>query len=216
MNLLTTLLFCNCINKFLLLRLHRYIYIYRDESMRFQYFVSNRSLVILIGCAFASAAAYADATPIGSVSYAPLGGVSVPTLGGWALAALATLLAAAAYRLLRGRVHGRLLSNLLLLGVVAVTGMAGHDLMQQADAEESATSTVNLSNASGGTATVTVPTGATLSTTAVLTNTSGVAQRITALTAVDTATVFPYEGCNVGTVLQPGGSCSVMFQFTPV
>ncbi|MEG0920240.1 MAG: midcut-by-XrtH protein [Comamonas sp.] len=77
------------------------------------------------------------AVPAGAIDYGPQA-TGVPALGEWSLMLLALLLVAIAYRVLRGRVGGRMLANLLLVGSAAAAGMAGYGMVQRADADGSA------------------------------------------------------------------------------
>ena len=84
----------------------------------------------------------------GAIVYAPLSSAApVPTLGEWSLTLMALLLAVVAYRVLRGRVNGRLMTPLLLTGGLAAAGLAGHDLVGLAQA---VVPQVQFSQAAGG------------------------------------------------------------------
>lgn len=159
-------------------------------------------------CAASAARAGVEVPPGGSIDYAPLAS-SVPTLGAWTLLMLALLVAAVAYRVLRGRVNGRLLSNLFVVGGVAAAGVAGHDLVQRAEAISA--DPVNLSSSSGGSVSGNRWVQAT--------NTSGVPQQIKAIRPnADWVLVIeaPEEPqCQVGTVVQPGAKCNVRFEYQP-
>ena len=161
-------------------------------------------IAVLAASALMAPSAWAG-TPIGgTVGYGPLA-IAVPTLGEWSLVLLALLLAAVAYRVLRGRVGGRLLSQLFLAGGVAAAGLAGHGLVRQAEA----VAFPELDNATGGS--VTVYGWATLD------NVTSVPLRINAVTPNSGSRVKspPAAGtpeCAVGTVVQPADSCNVEFE----
>ena len=144
----------------------------------------------------------------GTIDYGPLPmATSVPTLGEWALVLMALLVMVVAYRALRGRVNGRLLTHLLLGGGLAAGGLASGHWVQSAQAVVDPE--VLLTVASGGSVNViqvNVPVK--------VTNNAGVALQIKALHAnyEGVSWVEPNEGapqCQVGTVLQAGGSCYV-------
>ncbi|MEZ5606691.1 MAG: midcut-by-XrtH protein [Burkholderiaceae bacterium] len=167
------------------------------------------------GAAFVAAWALLGAAPqawagvaiYGTIDYEPLSVATVPTLSQWALVAMGLLLAVLAYRALRGRIHGRLLTHLLLGGgLAAAGGWAGTGGVPSAQAAPPVEDTVALSQASGGTANITV-----LGVSEVE-NTSAVALRIKALNST-AQWINPEPGhapqCVVGMVLQPGGTCYV-------
>ncbi len=185
-----------------------------------KHFSSMRAAVLLAAVCTASAV-QAGVTPppppFGAIDYAPGVAASVPTLGAWALVLLALLFGAVAYRLLRARMGGRLLANLLLVGGVAAAGVAGSDLVQQAQAVEDYAAA--LGQAAGGTTNVGI--GETK-----VTNTSGVTQRITNLRLLEEpasvdirskASEFPYDWtapeemprCQAGMSLAPADACYV-------
>ena len=151
----------------------------------------------------------AQQTPPGQIDYGPLAVSAVPTLGETMLAALVLLLMAAAYRSLRGRVNGRVLSSLLVVGAATVLGLTGGQMMQRAQAIIQLSA--ELSQAGGGS--VSVQEGETE-----VVNTSGVPQQIRALRVVDPQNPLlwhwlePLSGtpqCVVGQVLAPAGKCYV-------
>lgn len=149
--------------------------------------------------------------PTGTLVYAPFAGAatttSTPMLGTWMLLLLAALLAVVAYRVLRTRVSGRHLGLFALAGSLIAGGAASGNLIRVAQA---AIPQVSLSSATGGTAAIIVGIQQ-------VTNTSGVPQQITSLTAVNGYTYISPGGsyvpqCVVGTVVAPGGSCYVNLQ----
>ncbi len=139
----------------------------------------------------------------GSVSYVPVDGVSVPTLSEWALAALALCMAAWAYRALRDRAGGKPLAALLLVGALAAAGGSGQ-LARLAYAVPA----VLLDQPNGGTVLVGPPGESQV------TNTSGRAQRITAVSPLLFTVGVPVAtpACTVGLVVAAGASCYVNFQ----
>lgn len=148
-------------------------------------------------------------TPIpgGEIDYAPLVNsvAAVPTLGEWMLVLMALLLAVVAYRGLRGRVNGRLLSNLTLVGGALAAAAAGHGLIQEAKAI--AADLENMSSPSGGTVAVSDWTQ--------LTNTSGVPLKITAIRPNQDSVVSSpppvSPECTVNLVVSPGSTCNIHF-----
>lgn len=137
----------------------------------------------------------------GFVTYVPGDTAAIPTLSQWALIALSMLMAAWAYRALRAKAGGRPLASLLLMGALSLAVASG-----QVGAPVQAVA-YQFSQAAGGIVLV-VPTGE-----SDITNTSGVAQRITAVTA-GSATVSPAVGipqCVAGLVVAPGAVCYVKF-----
>lgn len=156
-------------------------------------------------------ATWAAAVPGGSIDYGPLstGVAAVPSLSEWMLVLLGLLLAVVAYRALRGRVNGRLLSNLTLAGGALAATVAGHGVIQDAQADLVADEQ-NMSSPSGGTVTGT--------NWVQLTNTSGVPLKIKA--------VRPNEGfrvvsppelpeCDVDVIVLPGNKCNIHFYYLP-
>jgi len=149
-------------------------------------------------------------TPTGIIDYGPLSAASsVPTLGEWSLLLLALLVAVVAYRALRGRVNGRLLTHLLLGGGLLAGGLIGGHWVQSVQAKGVAT--LSMDQAGGGTVEVTdtnvaVP----------VMNTSGVAQKITGmrLTSESLSWGNPDETprCDIGVVVQAGATCYVMLE----
>lgn len=163
-----------------------------------------------VGFLLGSSAVWAGVSPGGSIDYGPVTSTSVPTLGEWTLALLALLMAVVAYRALRGRVNGRLLSNLILAGGAAAAAVAGHGLIKEAEAV--AADEQNMSSASGGTVS-----GHYL---VRLTNTSGVLLKIKAIRPNEGVSVLsPGEDylpeCTVNATVAPGAKCSVYFSYPP-
>ncbi len=160
------------------------------------------AMVLLLG-----SSAWAGTAPGGSVDYGPLpGATSVPTLGEWTLVLLALLLAVVAYRALRGRVNGRLLSNLILAGGAAT--VVGHGAIQEAEAL--VLNEVNMSAPGGGTVSGTYVMQ--------LTNTSGVPLQIKAIRPNEGVSIVapPEENlpeCTVNAVIAPSAKCSVYFNY---
>lgn len=145
----------------------------------------------------------------GSIDYGPLAASvsAVPTLGEWMLVLMGLLLAVVAYRSLRGRVNGRLLSNLTLAGGALAATVAGHGLVQEARAIMAGV--VNMSSPTGGTAVAT--------NWSALTNTTGVPLKILAIRPNDGSWVISpppaSPECTVGSVVSPGNVCNVYFVF---
>ncbi len=139
----------------------------------------------------------------GAIVYAPLSSAApVPTLGEWSLTLMALLLAVVAYRVLRGRVNGRLMTPLLLTGGLAAAGLAGHDLVGLAQA---VVPQVQFSQAAGGS--VGVGVGETQ-----IINTSGVPQQVTSMSTQPGYSFVTPPGspqCQVGTPVAPSGICYV-------
>ena len=146
--------------------------------------------------------------PGGTIDYAPLA-AAVPTLGQWSLALIALLIAAVAYRVLRGRVGGRLMSNLLILGGAAVATFTGHGLVREAAAL--AVHDLTMSSPSGGSVSGTYWVR--------LTNSSGVTLRVTDIrpnegVSIDSPPPETPE-CTVGTQITTGNKCNVYFVYAP-
>ncbi len=150
------------------------------------------------------------------VAYAQAGQTtSVPTLSEWALIGLALALAGVAGYFLRGKGGAKPLASVIVATSLVLGGFAGNKLLSQAYAavgwapECSSWAACSMSNPVGGTVT-TGPTGQIVT----ITNTSGVAQTVTAVTANAPAiigAIFPAsEQCTVGMVLQPGQFCKVV------
>lgn len=164
------------------------------------------------GLLLCGSAAWAGMGVGGFIDYEPLTATvaAVPSLSEWMLLLLALLLAVVAFRALRGRVNGRLLSNLTLVGGALAAAAAGHGLIQ----EVRATPTIdeNMSSPSGGTVEAT---GYLIR----LTNTSGVPLKIKAVRPNDWSHVVspPPEGpeCTVNLTVLPGNKCNVQFQYLP-
>ncbi len=156
-----------------------------------------------------SALAHAGiAPPGGSIDFAPLA-VAVPTVGAWALGLIALLLSVVAYRVLRGRVGGRLTANLLLAGGALLAAFTGDGVVREAAAI--AASDQAMASATGGTVS--------WSYWVRLTNTSGVALQVMAIRP--NARVIlrspPPESpeCTVGTQVAAGAKCNVWFDYPP-
>lgn len=143
----------------------------------------------------------------GSIDYGPIASsvAAVPTLGEWMLVLMALLLAVVAYRGLRGRVNGRLLSNLTLVGGALAAAAAGHGLVQEAKAIVA--DQENMSSPSGGTVVASNWTQ--------LTNTAGVPLKIIAIRPNPGSVVNspPPESpeCTVGYVVTPSNKCNIEF-----
>lgn len=150
---------------------------------------------------------------MGSVEYAPLPAEvqNVPTLSEWMLLATGLLLAVVAWRVLRVRgASGRLMAHLVLIGGVAASGLAGHDLIQRAQAAgPDPNYEVNMDQPGGGTVEGWVWTR--------LTNTSGVPQQIKkVIPKPDYEIVSPppeSPECTVGRVVAPNAQCNVHFWY---
>jgi hypothetical protein len=162
----------------------------------------------------------AQAQSIG-ITYAPVNATSIPTLSEWAMLGLALLLAAVAIFNLRNKTGGKPLASIILVTALALGGMTGNKLMEDANAmvqqpSQSCNITVsgdpwgpcNLTSVSGGTiytyvAGIDVP----------ITNTTAAAQKITAVvfnSYFGVATPLTQPQCVPGvTVLQPQGTCYV-------
>ena len=171
--------------------------------------VSGKSLTAF-GLLLCGPAAWAGVPVGGTIEYEPLTAnvAAVPSLSEWMLVLLGLLLAVMAYRALRGRVNGRLLSNLTLAGGALAAAAAGHGLIQEVRATPAANEQ-NMSSASGGT----------VETTAYwtrLTNTSGVPLKIKAIRPNEWSHVVspPPEApeCTVNFVVSPGNTCNVAFE----
>ncbi|MBH1964981.1 MAG: midcut-by-XrtH protein [Comamonadaceae bacterium] len=177
-------------------------------SSRFQKVYAARSLLAAT-LLMASSAIWAGIPPP-VIEYGP-GPVStaVPTLGEWTMVLLALLVSVVAYRALRGRVNGRLLSNLALAGGALAATVAGHGLIGKAEAIVETPTELNLMSAGGGS--VNAPYWSRLI------NTSSVPLQIKVITPGYWMTAPLPEGalprCNVGTVLQPNGKCDTRFTY---
>ena len=150
--------------------------------------------------------AWAGAPLPGVIVYAPTpAATSAPSLGQWALMLLVLLFAVVAYRALRERAHRRHLGQLLLGASVAAGGLAGVHIIENAQAVVPPT-VVNLTTPGGGTANL-------IAGVSQVTNTSGIAQTITAVTPYSPYQVYnPTPNtpqCVVGTILPAGGVCYV-------
>lgn len=166
----------------------------------------RRGRALLITAAWmAAAAAHAQDNAYVLVDYGPLSdGVSaVPTLSEWMLLGTGLLLALVAWRALRSRVNGRLLSNLVLVGAAAVLSWWGAPLVGKAMA--ASYPTVSMTSPSGGTVTV--------KQLSQITNATGVSQVIRAIRPVYGAIAIPPADatqrpvCSVGLVMAPAGVC---------
>ena len=148
------------------------------------------------------------AAPGGSIDYAPLA-VAVPTVSAWSLGLVALLLTALAYRVLRGRVGGRLLAHLVLVGGALVAAFTGDGVVREAAAI--AASDQAMASATGGTVSGSYWVR--------VTNTSGVALQVMAIRP--NARVIlrspPPESpeCTVGTQVAAGAKCNVWFDYPP-
>ncbi len=157
-----------------------------------------------------SALAHAGiAPPGGSIDFAPLA-VAVPTVGAWALGLIALLLAAVAYRVLRGRVGGRLMAHLVLIGGALVAAFAGDGVVREAAAI--AASDQAMASATGGTVSGTYWVRAT--------NTSSATLRVTAIRP-NAGVILrspPPESpeCTVGAQVAAGAKCNVWFDYPAV
>lgn len=153
--------------------------------------------------------AWAGAPAGGAIGYGPLGAAAaVPSLGAWSLLLMALLVAAVAYRALRGRANGRLMAHLLLAGGLAGMGLAGQDVIGIAKAVAGADHDAEFNQAGGGT--VYVQSGITK-----ITNTSGVPQKVLSMNPSDEGFTFDDPGpdytpeCKVGLVVNPTADCYV-------
>lgn len=152
--------------------------------------------------------AWAGIPVFGTIAYGPLSAAtSVPTLGEWSLLLLALLVMVVAYRALRGRVNGRLLTPLLLGGGLAAMGLASGHWVQSAQAVPPE---VDLTVTSGGSVSVSV-----VNVPVKVINTTAVSQQIKTLSTQfpGASWVAPTSGspqCVAGTtVLTVGASCYV-------
>ena len=145
--------------------------------------------------------AFASVGSAGNVTYEPVQPEAIPTLSQWALVALSTLMAAWAYRALRAKAGGRPLASMLLLGALSLAVASG-----QVGLPVQAVS-LQFSLAAGGVLTVGPPGESDI------TNTSGIAQRITAVTDASFTGVLPVgtPRCVVGLVVAPGAVCYVRY-----
>lgn len=146
------------------------------------------------------------AAPGGSVDYAPLA-VAVPALGAWSLGMIALLVAAVAYRVLRGRVSGRLMAHLVLIGGAWVAAFTGEGVVRQALAI--AANDQAMASATGGSVNGTYWVR--------LTNTSGVSLQVVAIrpnAGVIVRSPPPASPeCTAGTPVAAGAQCNVWFDF---
>lgn len=173
----------------------------------------GRGLLILL-TGMAASVAHAGSV-LGAVDYGPLPAEvqSVPTLSEWMLLATGLLLAVVAWRVLRVRgASGRLMAHLVLIGGVAASGLAGHDLIQRAEAAPLSAVDLVMDKPGGGTV-------VTWYWWTRFNNTSGVPQQIKAVRLFDDAwfkIVSPppeLPECKVGLVVAPGAKCSVLFDY---
>ncbi len=165
----------------------------------------------LMRCLLAAAAlagsglAQAGTVPGGAIDYGPLA-AAVPSLSEWSLALMALLLAVVAYRVLRGRVGGRLMSNLLVAGAAVAAGFSGVGLVREAEALSAVD--VNMSSTSGGTLNGTFWTR--------LNNTTGIPLRIidirTNRGVIIESPPPDSPECTIGTVVAPGARCNIEFR----
>ncbi|HOB65222.1 midcut-by-XrtH protein [Ottowia sp.] len=171
---------------------------------------SIRGLLSLL--AFAAATAAHAGSPGGAVDYEPLlsAAQGVPTLSEWTLLATGLLLVVVAWRVLRARgVNGRLMAHAVLIGGLAASGLAGHELIRRAEAQF-IPNAVNMTSPTGGTVTGIYYLK--------ITNATGVPQRIKAIRpdpprsgVLSPAPDTPE--CTVGLVVQPGNPCYVRFYY---
>lgn len=172
--------------------------------------VAKKPLTVL-GLSLCGHTAWAGMGSVGgAIDYAPLSSnlAAVPTLGEWMLVLMALLLAVVTYRALRGRVNGRLLSNLTLAGGAVAASAAGHGLIQEAWATYA--DEQNMSSTSGGTVEA-------IQYWTRLTNTSGVPLKITAIRPNEWSRVVSpppaAPECTVNLVISPGNACNVAFDW---
>ncbi len=169
---------------------------------------SIRGLLSLL--AFAAATAAHAGSPGGAVDYEPLPSAvqGVPTLSEWTLLATGLLLVVVAWRVLRARgVNGRLMAHAVLIGGLAASGLAGHDLIRRAEAR------------GANDKSMTVATGGTI--TGIywlrITNATGVPQRIKAIRPDSGSGIIrpvpETPECTVGLVVQPGTKCNLQFGY---
>ena len=145
---------------------------------------------------------HAMAATGGTITYTPFY-QAIPTLSQSMLVVLSLVLAMLAYRGLRNRSTGKPLSMLLAFGVLALAGVSGTDLIQDAQA-----TLLGFVSSSGGV--VSVPSGAELQ----IQNTSGVAIQITAVTpdvGVTDGVTTGMPHCAVGLVVESGNFCYIRF-----
>ena len=179
-------------------------------SSRFPSIYAARS-VVAATLLMASSAIWAGiAPPVIDYGPAPTS-TAVPTLGEWTMVLLALLVSVVAYRALRGRVNGRLLSNLALAGGALAATVAGHGLIGKAEAIVETPTAINLMSAGGGS--VDAPYWSRLS------NTSGVPLQIKAITPKSWTELLPppseWPRCKVGTVVMPNAKCDTNFTYAP-
>lgn len=172
-------------------------------------YFSLRGASIALALSLASSGVWAGIPTGASVDYAPLpNAAAVPTLGEWTLILMALLMSVVAYRALRGRVNGRILSNTALItGTLAAT-LAGHGLVKEVEAAMGYQD-YEMSIRTGGTID-----GINMMK---LINTSGVPQQIKAirLTGPYPVRVPPQDEapeCNVNLVVAPGNNCYMIVQ----
>lgn len=164
------------------------------------------SLVIGIAALAASAAASAGAPAVGAViTYAAAGASAIPTLSEWGLIGMALLVAAMAYRSLRGRLGNKPLAAVLLAGTLVLGAIPSTGWIRPAAAV--VVSEVALPLAGGGTANVTD-----LNVDVPVKNTSGVPLKIVSVVAtgvnfIDNPAATPK--CAAGQILAVGAVCYV-------
>lgn len=182
-----------------------------------QIFSASRTRILLgASLSFSSSVVWAGSLPGAIVEYEPLAvnaATAVPTLGEWTLILMALLVAVVAYRALRGRVNGRLLSNLIVAGGAAAF-IGGHGGIKKAEADV-ATFDVDLPSRTGGN--VNVQTDVV----SYLNNVSGVALRIKSITLTrQYLEILPagseWPQCAVGLVITPANKCEIFIRSLPV
>ena len=157
--------------------------------------VATLSLMLVASHAMASVVG-------GTITYTPFV-QAIPTLSRSMLVVLSLVLGILAYRGLRNLSTGKTLSALLAFGVLALAGVSGTDLIEDAQA-----TLLGFVSSSGGV--ITVPSSGELQ----LQNTSGVAIQIAAVTLTAGYTDVVTAGtphCAVGLVVQNGDSCYIHF-----
>ncbi len=165
----------------------------------------GKALLVTLAVLASAGAAQAGAIPGGAIDYAAADVAGVPALSEWSLALAALLVAALAYRVLRGRVGGRLMSNLLIVGGAVAAAFTGHGVIREAEAISP--TDIPLSSTTGGTVLGNYWVR--------LTNTSGIAQKIVDIRANRGVVIEspPPEApeCTIGAMIAPGGKCNVSF-----
>lgn len=156
-------------------------------------------ILVLTLSALLPGIAFAQAQQVGTLVYGPE--VSpVPGLNGVMLLVLALLVFAVAFRVLRRRTSGPLLSILAAALVTALFSIAGGQVISDSDAIQPA---YELSNPSGGSA----PIYGGINN--LYQNTSGVAQLILGINGSMSGCYKPASTCFEGVMLEPGESCNI-------